>query len=199
MEENFNIRDELRGLVFLSRNMLATSLLSLASIPQKNAREFTIEGLPQDKVEDLKSIHMNLRNGRQINFWRYSLLYFHADKICSIITCNKQNIVGFQLLYFRKNEWRKNIIHEAFIGISPEFRGMGLSTQLRKHTVEHLKRNKKLCGISSQVSRTDTTAIRSARKAGFMVLAETENTGRNSDSVFPLYCDLEKKRQAKAQ
>jgi len=86
--------------------------------------------------------------------------------------------------YFRKSEVNEGIIHEAFLGISPQERGKGLATALQAYTIDQLSRNK-LRGISGNVLKANGPSVKMLLRTGF-ILTDDPDDAANYRVFYPL-------------
>jgi hypothetical protein len=99
------------------------------------------------------------------------LYYLLGSRLVLVALDKHGRIVGIQLFYFRSQEVSKRMLHEAFIGIIPEFRGLKLSQHLRKYSIRHFM-NTPIRAISSQIDSDNYPSIKSAVASGAQILGE---------------------------
>lgn len=181
---------ELQGAAFLARNLWACSKLRIKPIPAGRYGPVTIEGTNSAGLREIQKLHAHLRGGRKLNLWRLGLLLAIGNRLCPVAKDDCGNIVGFQLLYFREMEWRQSILHEAFIGVYPEYRGVGVSTSMRQHSCRHFQNASLVVGISSQAQISNIASLRSAEQAGFVVHSKPTGHGATPEDIVQLYCPI---------
>jgi hypothetical protein len=163
------IRYELDGFIFLLRNVV--NGFYLPNIPLFRYNEYTFRGMHRSELLQVNHIQCMLRNGKKWNIWR-KILYYSFGRRLAIVALDKYGrILGFQLLYFRSHEVRQRILHEAFIGILPEYRGNKLSQHLRKYSIKHFM-DTPIRAISSQIDIENIPSIKSALASGGKLVGE---------------------------
>jgi RimJ/RimL family protein N-acetyltransferase len=161
-----SIKYEFEGFKFYLRNMAASR--RLGTMRTSKYEEFLLSGLTKDLIPQMDGLHRLLRDGRSINFWRKSILRRKGPAVCCAAIDGENVLIGFDYYYFREEEVSLDIIHEAFIGISPDQQSKGIATALRNHMVSHFA-EQGLRGISTQIDHDNVPSIKSALKAGFQV------------------------------
>ena len=185
------IRHEMLGAVFLLRNLRGCHRYRMIPLPEERQVSFALTGAKPELLGQLQKLHIELRQGRRLNTWRLIMLYLAGNRLCSVALDRDRNLLGFQLLYFQEQEWRQGVIHEAFIGVKPEYRGLGIATALRLHSARHLAGQGRLSGISSQAGPENKASLRSAEKAGFNIVNKQQHRNRDeTGTVLQLYCSL---------
>jgi RimJ/RimL family protein N-acetyltransferase len=131
-----------------------------------SSNNYTFMGLPNDRINELDELHRLIREGRGLNFWRKIFFRIQGRKVCGIAINAQDQLVGFTYYYFRESELVGMIIHEAFIGISPNERGKGIATALQRYALDHLAKQQ-LIGVSANIEKTNLPSIRIHQRAGF--------------------------------
>ena len=72
------------------------------------------------------------------------------------------------MLYFKKKDIDKNVIHEAYIGIKNNSIKQGLGSKLRNFSINKLS-NSGVLGISTQIDPLNKLSLNSALKVGFKI------------------------------
>ncbi|MFO7802274.1 MAG: GNAT family N-acetyltransferase [Desulfovermiculus sp.] len=181
---------ELQGAAFLVRNLWACFTFRVKPVPAGRYGPVTITGTTLASLREIQTLHAHLRGGRKLNLWRLVLLSAIGNRLCPVAKDDTGKIVGFQLLYFRETEWRQSILHEAFIGVYPEYRGAGIGTSIRQHSFRHFKDASMMAGISSQTQATNIASLRSAKRAGFVVRSQSTEHGPGPEQIIQLYCPI---------
>jgi hypothetical protein len=163
------IRHELDGFIFLVRNVVNAFYLPI--IPLFRFTEYTFRGMYRSEVLQVDQIQGMLRNGKKWNNWRKIMYYLFGSRLVIVAQDKYGRILGFQLLYFRSHEVSQRMLHEAFIGILPEYRGLKLSQHLRKYSIRHFM-NTPIRAITSQINIENTPSIKSALASGGQLVGE---------------------------
>jgi hypothetical protein len=135
--------------------------------------EFTADGCLRTDLPDFRVLHRNFRNGRDLNPRRRILCGWSGGKLV-LLARSDDSVVGFEMSHFRAEEPR-DVIHEAFIGVSEQRRGAGLSVAMRNSPVAHFSRVG-LRAISSRSEESNGTSLKSALRAGYVVVCEEQGS-----------------------
>lgn len=173
---------EFEGFKFFIRNIKGARPLS--AMQDTSYQNYQLTGLTRDCVEEVDKLHKSVRNGRGLNFWRKLFLKYYGHKVCGIAINEKLQLVGFVYSYFRKEEIKHNIIHAAFIGVSPDERGKGVGTALLGYLVQQLALQP-LSGITGNVGKDNTASIIAIKRVGFEVTDDPEDM-RNSNVFYKI-------------
>jgi RimJ/RimL family protein N-acetyltransferase len=158
------IKNALDGFCFVTRNLLASG--NLHRIPRVHERGVVLAGLERVDLPELSDLHQQLRSGKMIGSWRRMLLWLEGGKFVMVAKDETGQLLGFQLFYFRETEWRKKIIHEAYIGLKPAAQGAGLGSAMRALALAHFQRNG-IAAISTRITADNLGSLKSAEKAGW--------------------------------
>lgn len=180
---------EAQGLSFLLRN--ARYSQGLPKMSSFESEGLVFSGLPKTHLAEVDRVH-NVLRGLPLSWNRRYYLYAFGEKMCGIVRRKAVpcSIVAFQLLYFRRPESGCGVIHEAYIGVMPEFRGMGIATNLRRFTTGHL-RKAGVKKVSSQVDQENVPSLRSALKVGFEISGQAEGPQELRGGNLHLLLDLQ--------
>ncbi len=125
-----------------------------------------------DELKKIEELHLMLVKQPMIGWIRW-VYKFRAKELISVVIDKKDNsIVGYDLFMFNEAEVSDNYIHELFVGIIPKYQGLGLSTKLRKYSLECYDHGR-LSGVSTLAFFTDIKALRSAQKSGFAIIKQS--------------------------
>ena len=69
---------------------------------------------------------------------------------------------------FQEVEYEQQIIHEIYLAVDPEYRGRGISTKLRRYSLESYDHGS-LKAVSTLAGFDDIKALRSAQHCGFSI------------------------------
>jgi GNAT superfamily N-acetyltransferase len=156
----------MEGAEFLIRNLSnARPLKELLRIERDSIE---LRGLRPSDLRQLSNLHSLLRNGAKLNFWRLLLFCVAGKKLVLVAATSKAGIIAFEMFYFRRKESSSNILHEAFIGVHPDFRNRGISKWLRAHSSKNFFSSGVL-GISTNIYRENSASLESALRVGFTI------------------------------
>lgn len=147
----------------------------------KNLRDITLEQEDGDilykcasisDLKELESLHLNLFRAPLISWIRY-VYRFRAPQLISIAIDKKSNkIIGYDMYIFNESEVAQRIIHNVYVGVKSEYQGQGISTKLRKFSLNSYNQGV-LLGASTISGFDDIKALRSAQKAGFYITKQS--------------------------
>lgn len=173
---------EIQGFSFLRRNLRATRALTAM---QKDAyHDYRFTGLTKADVAEMDNLHKLVREGRGLNFWRKTYLKRHGEKVCAVAYNQDDLLVGFNYYYFRESEVKDAIIHDAYLGITPNEWGKGLATALQTYAVEQFSRQP-LTGVSGNVSKANQPSVKMLLRVGF-TLSDDPKDPTNYNIFYPL-------------
>ena len=161
---------ELQGAEFLVRNLRASRGFSSFSVEHHNG--FTLSGLHPNQLREFCRLHQGLRDMQKLNFWRKMLYSARGESMVAVAVNQQNEMVGFEMFYFRTDEIPSWVIHDAFTGIVPSLRGQGLGTTIRRYSAFHLRRLG-IKGISTQVPYDNLPSMKSLLNAGYVKTGES--------------------------
>jgi len=99
-------------------------------------------------------------------------------------------MLGFNMFYFNFRDLQEGTIHEGFIGVKAEARGLGIATAMRQDIFSNFAKTT-LKGVSSRISVNNHSSMAVAKKVGL------EPVERYFDEIigeerYYLVCDLSK-------
>ena len=94
------VKWEIEGFLFLIRNCFKVKKLN--TISEIKTGFFTFRNFRITDFKEIKNLHSNFRNGYKINFWRQILFLLFGKYFINLVTFKNKEIVGFQMLYFKK-------------------------------------------------------------------------------------------------
>jgi RimJ/RimL family protein N-acetyltransferase len=162
------IRWEFGGLMFVLRNVWYTRRMQ--PIPEVRFDDLAIRGLRRSEVDQFDALHQALRDGRPLGLWRRTAYRWRGSRLIPVAV-DGDRVVAFELFYFREHEAARHVIHEAFVGVLPEYRGGGLSARMRKHTCAFFS-TQGLRSVSAQVSVANVASRKAALASGYQVTDE---------------------------
>jgi len=165
---------ELQGAAFLVRNLRASRGLSSFTVEHHNG--FALSGLHPNQLREFCRLHQELRDMHKLNFWRQMLYRARGESMVAVAVNQQNEMVGFEMFYFRTDEIPSRVIHLAFTGIAPSLRGQGLGSILRRYAVSQFHA-RGLRGISAQVTQDNLPSMRSLLNAGYV------KTGESADGL----------------
>lgn len=163
---------EMQGFSFLLRNLHASR--GLTAMQNASYQDFLLTGLMKPHVDDMDRLHKLVREGRGLNIWRKTYLKHRGSKVCAVAFNQQGKLVGFNYYYFRESEAKDAIIHDAFLGISPEEWGKGLATALQTYAVEQFSLQN-LAGVSGNVAKANQPSVRMLKRVGFTLFDDPED------------------------
>lgn len=120
--------------------------------------------------------------GERYGFLR-SLFLLSVSRRFSVCAVNKSNeVIGFEYFRLGKRDIHDGTVHESFIGVSPQYRGKGVATCMRKYAMRAFYLNG-FQGISSKIVLSNISSLRSSEKVGFQIIEHYTN----GDGVVEAY------------
>lgn len=161
-------------------------VVSIFNLQKNISKCYEIEEMDETKVSDLvfrgatiNDLGQLMPIYKKLNYIELSTNNIKLLKYCSkklVVIAEKEidgrkKIIGMDLFYMNPRDFNEATIHEGFIGVLPEYEGMGIATQMRKHAIAHFNREG-FKGISTRISKNNIGSLRSSEKLGFKVVEE---------------------------
>lgn len=118
--------------------------------------------------------------------WQRPFLRPCANKLVFLVGRGAGNAfepVGVSIYYFNERDERDGTVHEAYIGLSEDARGLGLGSQLRAFAIAHFQ-GCGLKGISSKITTDNAASLHSARKNRFEIVEEFHDPGLQQQRYY---------------
>lgn len=181
---------------FMFRNIFAG--FKVPKLTEINHDGFTTRGLRRSEVSHLLKTYSALNDGNQLGTIRKIIYWFLGERLCVIAiesnsgAASYDEMLGFNMFYFNFRDFQEGTIHEGFIGVKTEARGLGVATSLRQHIFSNFAKTN-LKGVTSRISVNNHSSMAVAKKVGLEPVERyfDENTG---EERFYLVCDLSKYR-----
>lgn len=154
---------------------------------------YKIEPLKRRNLQETLELYKQLHDGTGLSLEKRLLLRFAGSKFCYILLSEKDEIFGLGLYYFNKRDIIEKTIHEGYIGMKKEYRGMGIGTVARRNALQYFAKIDFLRGVSSRVSLDNIPSLRGNIKLGFEIKEKYWDENEQKERVY-LVCDLDKYR-----
>jgi len=158
------VNDFLSGLWFIAINLRCTRNLPVPRV--RRYGHFVMRTLTTADIGPFTLLHNQLRPDKPLSAWRRWLYTRAGSKLVWVVETATGHFVGFTMHYFREGEWRRGIVHNAFISVSREYRGRGLGGALQAAAVEGFAAGG-MKGVSTQVDRANPASLRMFLRQGF--------------------------------
>jgi ribosomal protein S18 acetylase RimI-like enzyme len=155
---------EFQGLIFLIRNLWHSR--TLEDMPEARLADISIRGMKPSEMPSVDQLQHQLRNGKRWNRWRRLLYRMRGRRLVAVAVDHQQELLGFQMFYFRQGECGQRIIHSAFTGVKPEHQGDGIGTRIRIQALRCFMKAG-LAGASMYVREDNKCSMLSAERAGY--------------------------------
>lgn len=173
-----------RHLVWLALNLRwaygSSQLQELRDVEQIG---ITLRWLSRARVADVLRMYA-VNSGAELDLPRTLLLRVAGRRLCVVaIDTQNDDLVGMEFFYRNFRDFRERTIHEAYIAVSPEYRGRGLATAMRRSTIAHFA-SSRLSGVSTRISASNTASLKSALAAGFLPVQDSEGASWEQDPLY---------------
>ena len=155
---------EFRGLKFLIRNLWYSRRLK--DIPATTRGELSIRGMNASELPAVDQLQRQLRDGKGCNKWRRILYRIRGCRQVVVAVDGEQEVIGFQMFYFRADESKQQVIHSAFTGVQPLHQGHGIGTLIRKEALRSFSRSG-LSAVSMHIREENQHSMKSAMRVGY--------------------------------
>lgn len=177
---------------------LARNLWMAKDIPTISKGEFKdVEFLPctSDLVPHVANLYEEFHPGKKLGPAKKNTLRLAGHKLCLVVRDKKTNqIVGYSLYYFNRRDIKESTVHEGDTALLQEYRGRGIGTAQRLHSLRHFARCPFINGVSSRVSLNNLASLKSNQKLGFEEQERYFDKHRGEERVY-LVCELSRYRK----
>ncbi len=163
--------------------------LKAGTVAESLREGIVYRGARRSEILLLRELYLSLNPGGTFSLFRAGLSFVTAPKLVVLAySIEQKKLVGLDFFYFNKRDLEEHTVHEGFIGVSRDFEGRGIATQMRLLAKHHFEKAG-LSGISSRISQANAASLASARKVGFEpVLLEPARVSDNEE--YYLVCGL---------
>ena len=166
----------------------------LQPFPRTQFGTFVIEPLSRHRLGAVERLYTDLSEGRPLNMQQKIALHLLGSRLCLVANdVQKDEVVAITFFYFNARDRKEGTVHAAFNGIHRAAQGAGLGTFMLQHALENFARSG-LAGVSSRVSLSNVSALKTNKKAGFIPV-ETYFDPFIGEERHYLVCDLSKKQK----
>lgn len=158
---------------------------NISKINHYEINGFYYRGAEYKDLINLSRIYKELNN-LDLSKTNKKLLKNCKNKLIVIVeevTEEKVKLVGMDMYYINKKDFKYNRMHEGFIGVLPHYEGKGLATNMRKIAIDHFKSNG-FNGISTRISKNNKGSLLSAKKLGFKIVDEYYDENVNEERCY---------------
>lgn len=166
-----------------------TITLVMPCIKEKQIGNYVIKRCEKKHIPQIISLYKKFNKQKRTPILLTCIMTFMNNKLVYIITNKDGLLMGFQILYFNFYDIRNLSIHEGFIAVAEEFRGLGLSRKLRENTLKDLSRIRWLRTVTSRISISNTRSMTGAINLGFREKRRYFEKKTNEERAF-MVCDL---------
>ena len=178
-------KSRLNALLFFVWNLIV--LRKIVEIKPVEIDGLVFRGYSKSDANSVSNIYRQLNDGAVFS-WVQRALYSRVGGRCFFVVEQKCHdgtsiVCGVNMYYLNSRDIQDNTIHEGFIGVTPKARGRGIATKMRQMAVFHF-RSAGLSGISTRISLDNTASLVSARKNGFRVVDEYEDSSTGEQRYY---------------
>lgn len=134
---------------------------------------YTIRGLRLSDFCDFVRAYTEFNGGELSKFNK--LLYVFSSKKYVLVAVAEgaggSEIIGMDMFYCNVRDFKESTVHEGFVGVSSNFQGRGVATELRRLAIINFSKNG-FSGISSRISLSNHGSLSSAKKLGFLPIEQ---------------------------
>ncbi len=131
-------------------------------------KSYTLRAARKEDLKDIFILYKKIFGVDLLSFLDKIYRHCHAELI-SVAVTDTGRIVGIDLFMFQEAELGKDILHELYIGIDPEYQHQGLAVALRAYSVKAYRLGGKLKGLSTLAPFDDIKALRTAQRVGYAI------------------------------
>ena len=101
--------------------------------------------------------------------WLQKVFKKRMPQLCGIVKNKAGNIIACDFFMFQEAEYDQDIIHEIYLAVDPQYRGQGISTKLRRFSIECYDEGR-FKAVSTLAGFDDVKVLRSAQHCGFSIV-----------------------------
>lgn len=170
-----NLLSQAGGAAFLARNLVRAR--TLQPIPSLLLSRVALSGLPRHLIPSFDRVHESLRAGRSLGDWR-SRLYDRVGSRLVVVAVNEDlEVVGFDMYYFEAANHERRHIHEAYVGVLPEYRSLGIATAMRRMALTAFSSGG-VQAVTTDIAPGNAASLVSAGHLGFVVQSRSAESLR---------------------
>lgn len=167
---------------------------ALRPFPSTRFGAFVIEPLSAKHFNAAERLYTDLSEGKPLIAQQKIVLRLLGSRLCLVANdVQRGEVVAITFFYFNARDRRERTVHAAFNGIHRNAQGAGLGTFMLKHALENFAHSG-LAGVSSRVSLSNPSALKTNKKAGFIPV-ETYFDSFIGEERHYLVCDLSKQHK----
>ena len=169
------LRGQAGGAAFLARNLVRTR--ALQPMPTLVLPPVALCGLSRDLMPSFCRVHEDLRVGRRVGNWR-SLLYSLMGRRLVVVAVNENRaVVGLDMYYFEAGIDARRHVHEAYIGVLPDYRALGIASAMRRQALTAFAAGG-VHAVTTDIAPDNAASLASAERLGFVVQGSTTESLR---------------------
>lgn len=100
--------------------------------------------------------------------WLQKVFKKRMTQLCGIAKDKEGKIIACDFFMFQEAEYDQDIIHEIYLAVDPQYRGLGISTKLRQFSIMCYDEGR-FKAVSTLAGFNDLKALRSAQHCGFSI------------------------------
>lgn len=131
-------------------------------------KSYTLRVARKEDLKEIFSLYTKIFGVELLSF--LNKIYHHCyAELISVATTEQGKIVGIDLFMFQEAELAKDILHELYIGVDPEYQHQGLAVALRAYSVKAYRLGGKLKGLSTLAPFNEVKSLRTAQRVGYAI------------------------------
>ncbi len=142
--------------------------VNLRDKKEETFKSYTLRAARKEDLKDIFALYKKIFGVELLSFLNKIYRYCYSELI-SVAVADSGKIVGIDLFMFQEAELGKDILHELYIGIDPEYQHQGLAVALRTYSIKEYRFGGNLKGMSTLAPFNDIKALRTAQKAGYAI------------------------------
>ena len=163
MEE---LRRQAEGAAFLTRNLARARMFQ--PMPSLVLPPVALSGLSRDLMPSFRRVHEAMRAGRPVGGWR-SRLYEHIGNRLVVVALDEhREVVGIDMYYIEAGSDARRHVHEAYVGVLPDFRSLGIASAMRRLAMTAFSAGG-VQAVTTDIAPDNAASLASAEHLGFVV------------------------------
>ncbi|MEX2671077.1 MAG: GNAT family N-acetyltransferase [Phycisphaeraceae bacterium] len=174
-------------IVFTVRNVWCSR--SLSPFTATELCGLQVGPMQPSHLGEIELLYRDMTEGEKLNRTLRLLLKMLGRRLClTAVDPKSGRVVAMGIYYFNERDRIERSVHAGYSMVSPDFRGCGIGTALRRRALEHFQQSG-LQGMSSRITLSNVASWKVAQRNGFVVRDHYYDQAMQEQRAY-LWCDL---------
>lgn len=143
--------------------------LKIPVVQSETENGMTYRGMYRSELNSINKLHILMNGGSSLALARRIVYWLVGRRIVIVVSKEedgKEKVIGFVMFYFNRADVKQNTIHDGFLGVEPNYQGLGIGSKLTRKGVRHFGCTY-LSGMSARIDLNNKASLAANLKAGF--------------------------------